>query len=236
MHLRARLHGPGWAKDAVIYQIFPDRFRNGRSEQRPEDGRRRATTTRSCSCRGASCPRATAATTPTATPTARGASTRRRRPTARPRSSRAAATTAAATSRASTSSSTTSRRSASHAIYFNPIFDAGSNHGYDTQDYTQDRPVLRHPEGLRRTSSSTPRRAGSGSSSTACSTTCRSDSPFFDRYHHYSTVGACESTSSPYRSWFTFHDVGRATAPACRDRRAARRRPTTAGSGSTRSR
>jgi glycosidase len=31
-----------------------------------------------------------------------------------------------------------------------------------------------------------------------------SDSPFFDRYHHYATVGACESTSSAYRSWFTF--------------------------------
>ena len=35
-----------------------------------------------------------------------------------------------------------------------------------------------------------------------------SDSPFFDRYHHYATVGACESTSSPFRSWFMFHEVG----------------------------
>ena len=34
-----------------------------------------------------------------------------------------------------------------------------------------------------------------------------SDSPFFDRYHHYAAVGACESLTSPYRSWFTFHDV-----------------------------
>ena len=31
-----------------------------------------------------------------------------------------------------------------------------------------------------------------------------SDSPNFDRYHHYPTVGACESVSSPYRSWFYF--------------------------------
>ena len=30
---------PSWAQDAVIYQIFPDRFRNGRHEQRPEDRR-----------------------------------------------------------------------------------------------------------------------------------------------------------------------------------------------------
>ena len=32
---------PAWAKDAIIYQIFPDRFRNGAQEQRPEDGRLR---------------------------------------------------------------------------------------------------------------------------------------------------------------------------------------------------
>ena len=38
-----------------------------------------------------------------------------------------------------------------------------------------------------------------------------SDSPIFDRYHHYATVGACESTTSPYRIWFYFHDVGAGT-------------------------
>ena len=31
-----------------------------------------------------------------------------------------------------------------------------------------------------------------------------SDSPIFDRYHHYPTVGACESVDSPYRDWFAF--------------------------------
>ena len=34
-----------------------------------------------------------------------------------------------------------------------------------------------------------------------------SDSPIFDRYHHYAAVGACEDPISQYRSWFTFHDV-----------------------------
>ena len=29
---------PAWAKDAVIYQIFPDRFRNGRSDNDPKTG------------------------------------------------------------------------------------------------------------------------------------------------------------------------------------------------------
>ena len=28
---------PSWAKDAVIYQIFPDRFRNGRANNDPTD-------------------------------------------------------------------------------------------------------------------------------------------------------------------------------------------------------
>jgi glycosidase/chitodextrinase len=38
-----------------------------------------------------------------------------------------------------------------------------------------------------------------------------SDSPLFDRYHHYATTGACESTSSPYRSWFVFANVAAGT-------------------------
>ena len=96
------------------------------------------------------------------------------------------------------------RRSASTPIYFNPIFDAASNHW------------LRHA-GLhaRSTRTSAPRRTGRTSSSTRATRGMRvildgvfnhlsSDSPIFDRYHHYPTVGACESTSSPYRSWFTF--------------------------------
>ena len=33
-----------------------------------------------------------------------------------------------------------------------------------------------------------------------------SDSPYFDRYHHFASVGACESVNSPYRSWFYFQD------------------------------
>ncbi len=72
-------------------------------------------------------------------------------------------------------------------------------------------PRLRHPGLLRRsTRTSARRRTGRTWSSTPSSAGMRivldgvfnhlsSDSPFFDRYHHYSTVGACESPSSPYR-------------------------------------
>src|SRR5215211_7622185 len=34
-----------------------------------------------------------------------------------------------------------------------------------------------------------------------------SDSPFFDRYHHSASVGACESASSTWRSWFVFNST-----------------------------
>ena len=36
-----------------------------------------------------------------------------------------------------------------HTVYFNPIFDAGSNHTLRHAGLHEDRPVLRHPEGLR---------------------------------------------------------------------------------------
>lgn len=91
-------------------------------------------------------------------------------------------------------------------IYFNPVFESGSNHGYDTRDYltisryfgtnsyfkklvddAQDHGIRIILDGVFNHLSS--------------------DSPFFDRYHHYTSVGACESTTSPYRSWFNFHDV-----------------------------
>ena len=128
---------PAWAKDAVIYQIFPDRFRNGRANNDPQTGdvalRRPGARAR----RGARCPRATAATTRTptttcpwrfdATPPAepdQGAAARPRLLRRRPEGRRPEARLPAGP-RASTT------------IYFNPIFDAGSNHGYDTQDYTK---------------------------------------------------------------------------------------------------
>ena len=34
-----------------------------------------------------------------------------------------------------------------------------------------------------------------------------SDSVYFDRYSRYPEVGACESSTSPYRTWFYFTDV-----------------------------
>lgn len=88
-------------------------------------------------------------------------------------------------------------------IYVNPIFASGSNHGYDTRDYTRIDPafgtseefdaLLRHA-----------RERGIRVVLDGVFNHMSSDSPFFDRYGHYDTVGACESVDSPWRDWFTF--------------------------------
>ena len=117
-------------------------------QQRPQDRRRRATTTRCSSCPGAPCPKATAATMPMAPPTAPGASTPPRRLTARPRNSPAGAITMGGDLKGVDQNLDYLKSLGVNTIYFNPIFDSASNHGYDTQDYYQDRPVLRHAEGL----------------------------------------------------------------------------------------
>ena len=90
-----------------------------------------------------------------------------------------------------------------NTIYLNPIFWSKSNHGYDTADYKQINPHLgtlkdfmvlvqgAHALGMQIILDGVFNHMSS-------------DSPFFDRYRHYDTVGACESVSSTYRNWFTF--------------------------------
>lgn len=97
-------------------------------------------------------------------------------------------------------------------IYFNPIFESASDHGYDTQDYYQiehffgdlkdfqDLIAHAHKRGIRVVLDGVFNHVSS-------------DSPYFDRYHHFDTVGACESPQSPYRDWFYFHDVAPGAGP-----------------------
>ncbi len=96
------------------------------------------------------------------------------------------------------------------AIYFNPIFDGGSNHGYDTQDYLKVDPYF----GTQKDFDDLIKHAKSHGIRVILDGVYNhmsSDSPLFDRYHHYTSVGACELATSPYRSWFTFHDVAAGT-------------------------
>jgi glycosidase len=93
------------------------------------------------------------------------------------------------------------------AIYFNPIFDAASNHSYDTQDYTRIDPFF----GTQRDWNDLVKHArhrGIRIILDGVFNHVSSDSPYFDRYGHYpGLIGACESTSSPYREWFYFRPL-----------------------------
>ncbi len=95
-------------------------------------------------------------------------------------------------------------------IYFNPIFESGSNHGYDTRDYFS---VSRYfgSYGYFKKFVSDANARGIKIVLDGVFNHLSSDSPFFDRYHHFTTIGACEDINSPYRSWFVFHDVPQGT-------------------------
>jgi glycosidase len=89
------------------------------------------------------------------------------------------------------------------AIYFNPIFDAGSNHGYDTQDYRRIDPYFGNLDQFDKLVQEA-RKRGIRVILDGVFNHMSSDSPRFDRYRHFADTGACESAGSPFRGWFTF--------------------------------
>jgi glycosidase len=92
-------------------------------------------------------------------------------------------------------------------IYLNPIFESPSNHKYDTTDYSliddnfgslatfQTLADEAHARGMRLILDGVFNHTSS-------------DSIYFDRYGRYPSLGACESVDSPYRSWYTFSGTG----------------------------
>ncbi|MFW6070376.1 MAG: alpha-amylase family glycosyl hydrolase [bacterium] len=89
------------------------------------------------------------------------------------------------------------------AIYFNPVFEAASNHAYDTQDYYS----IDHFFGTNKEFEQLVKMAdqrGMRIILDGVFNHVSSDSPYFDRYGHFDDVGACESVDSPYRDWFVF--------------------------------
>ena len=88
-------------------------------------------------------------------------------------------------------------------IYLNPIFEANSNHRYDTADYERIDPLL----GTEDDFISLCRKAKEMGitivldgvfSHTGC------DSKYFNMYSNYDSVGAYNSKESPYYSWYKF--------------------------------
>ncbi|MGE5464285.1 MAG: alpha-amylase family glycosyl hydrolase, partial [Syntrophothermus sp.] len=196
---------PAWAKGASIYQIFPDRFRDGRTDNNPKTGDIRYDdpvlklswgTKPEGYCRNyadgnTNCPWRFDDTPPADSPT-------KEQPRGRDYFG--------GDLRGVDQNLDYLKALGVNTIYFNPIFDAGSNHSYDTQDYKKIDPyfgsqkdfdnLIKHANQL-----------GMRIVLDGVFNHMSSDSPIFDRYHHYAAVGACESLGSPYRSWFYFHDV-----------------------------
>lgn len=89
-------------------------------------------------------------------------------------------------------------------IYINPIFEAHSNHRYDTADYEKIDPLLGTEQDLKDLCATAKEKYGISIildgvfSHTGC------DSKYFNSYNHYNTLGAYNSTESPYFSWYKF--------------------------------
>jgi glycosidase len=89
------------------------------------------------------------------------------------------------------------------AIWLTPIFKARSNHRYDTDDYMQVDPSLGGDAAYAQLKAAAQAK-GIHLILDGVFNHTSSDSRYFDRYHRYpDIVGACESPSSPYRDWYS---------------------------------
>lgn len=89
-------------------------------------------------------------------------------------------------------------------LYFNPIFEAYSNHRYDTGDYLKIDPLLGNEDDLDRLIKEADKR-GMRIILDAVLNHTGSDSRYFNKYGHYDSIGAYQSRQSPYADWYTFH-------------------------------
>ncbi len=90
-------------------------------------------------------------------------------------------------------------------IYLNPIFEANSNHRYDTADYEIIDPLLGTEEDLRSLCRAAKKYGirillDGVFSHTGC------DSKYFNKFQHYDSLGAYNSKESPYYPWYKFTD------------------------------
>ena len=91
------------------------------------------------------------------------------------------------------------------ALYLNPIFQAASNHRYDTGDYTRVDPMLGGEEAFR-TLAEEARRQGISIILDGVFNHSGCDSVYFNKYGNYPGQGAFQSEDSPYRDWYRFND------------------------------
>ena len=88
-------------------------------------------------------------------------------------------------------------------IYLNPIFEAHSNHRYNTADYTRVDPLLGTNEDFSELCAEA-KKLGISIIIDGVFSHIGSDSIYFNRFGRYNSVGAYQSKESPYYDWFKF--------------------------------
>ncbi len=93
------------------------------------------------------------------------------------------------------------------ALYLNPIFEATSNHRYDTADYERIDPLLGDEESFRALCADAEARGISIILDGVFNHTGR-DSRYFNALGNYPDVGAAQDPSSPYHTWYKMEEDG----------------------------
>jgi len=94
-------------------------------------------------------------------------------------------------------------------IYFNPVFEAGSNHRYDTGDYMKVDSLLGTEEDFRSLVSAA-KEKDMGVILDGVFNHTGDDSRYFNKYGNYDGVGAYQSTDSIYYDWYSFSNYPQA--------------------------
>ena len=92
-------------------------------------------------------------------------------------------------------------------IYLSPVFEAASNHKYDTGDFMKVDEAFGGDEALVQLCAQA-RKRGIRVILDGVFNHVGSDSRYFNRYGNYDEVGAYQSNKSPYRNWFSFRPDG----------------------------
>ena len=92
-------------------------------------------------------------------------------------------------------------------IYLNPIFEAHSNHRYNTADFTKIDPLLGTEQDFTSLCECA-KRLGISIILDGVFSHVGSDSVYFNKHNRYGNTGAYISESSPYRPWFKFRPDG----------------------------
>jgi glycosidase len=187
---------PEWMQQAIVYQIFPDRFRDGDSTNNPVAGRfsyganvgivrsnQSAWNSTVCDPRGQQGP---------------GFNCPDRYGDNFYGGDLAGVTQKIADGYLSSLGVT--------VVYLNPIFRAPSNHKYDTANFLEIDPDFGTLAEFQALVAAADAR-GIRIMLDGVFNHTSSDSPYFDRYGRYGETGACEATAgspSPYSSWFYF--------------------------------